>query len=70
MLYLVAFCVLVTVVVSMLTKKPEPEKIKGLTYATISAEEKALNKASWNKWDVVHSAVIVSIIIIVYIYFW
>ncbi|NBC84464.1 MAG: sodium/solute symporter [Bacteroidetes bacterium] len=70
MLYLVAFSVFVTILVSLLTKKPDQEKIKGLTYSTISEEQKKTTKASWNKWDVIHSVVIVLILIAIYIYFW
>lgn len=70
MLYLVVLCVLVTVVISIFTKKPDADKIKGLTFSTIPEEEKKETRASWNKWDVIHSIIIVSVIIVVYIYFW
>lgn len=70
MLYLVVLCILVTVVVSIFTKKPDPEKIKGLTFSTISEEEKKMTRASWNKWDVIHSVIIISVLVFVYIYFW
>ena len=70
MLYLVALSVFVTILVSLLTKKPDQEIIKGLTYSTISEEQKKTTKASWNKWDVIHSVVIVLILIAIYIYFW
>lgn len=70
MLYLVILCVVVTIVVSIFTKKPDPEKIKGITFSTITPEQRKITWASWNKWDVFHSVVILSVIIAVYIYFW
>ena len=70
MLYLVGLSVVVTIVVSLFTKKPAPGQIKGLTYATLTPEQREETRMSWNKMDVVHSAIIVLIIIGAYIYFW
>ena len=70
MLYLVALCVIVTIGVSLITKQPSIDKIKGLTFATISREDKEATRSSWNIWDIVHSAIIVLIIIAIYVYFW
>ena len=33
-------------------------------------EEKAATRASWNGWDILHSAIILGIIIAFYVYFW
>jgi SSS family solute:Na+ symporter len=70
MLYLVALSVIVTVVVSVFTKRPDPEQIKGLTYSTITAEQRKETRQSWHKWDVINSIIIVIIIAAAYIYFW
>lgn len=59
----------IIVVASLLTPKPAAEKLRGLTYATLSAEDRAQTRASWNKWDVIHSCVVLGIILTVYIYF-
>jgi solute:Na+ symporter, SSS family len=68
--FLFLITIAIIVVVSMFTKKPTEEQIKGLTYGSGSDEQKAETRASWDKWDVIHSTVIISIIVAFYIYFW
>ncbi len=70
MLYLVALSVIVTIVVSLFTRKPDPERLKGLTYSTITADQRNETRLSWNKWDIINSIIIVLIIVGAYIYFW
>jgi len=57
------------VTVSLLTPKPNEEQIKGLTFATTVAEDRAASRASWNKWDVILSLIVVAIIISIFTYF-
>lgn len=64
------FCAVLCFVLSMLTKKPAPEQVQGLCFGTATPEQKAETRASWNKWDVCHSLVILGVIIAFYIYFW
>ena len=59
----------VMVVVSYMTAEPNQPQIQGLTFATATAEDKANTRASWNKWDVIGSLVIMVFIIGAYIYF-
>lgn len=68
-IYLFLFSIVVMVVVSLLTPKPNEEQIRGLTFATTVAEDKAASRASWNKWDVIHSLIVVAIILAIFIYF-
>ncbi len=68
-IYLFLFSVVVMVVVSLLTPKPSAEQIRGLTFATTVAEDRAASRASWNKWDVVLSLIVVAIIVAIFIYF-
>lgn len=63
-------CVVVVVVVSLCTKAPSAEQIQGLVYGTATAEQKAVTRASWNKWDIIHTVIILSITVAFYIYFW
>ncbi len=63
------FSIALMVIVSLATEKPSEKQLNGLTYATTVAEDKAHSRASWNKFDVVLSAVVVIIIIGVFIYF-
>ena len=68
-IYLFLFSIAVMVVVSLLTPKPSEEQIRGLTFATTVAEDRAASRASWNKWDVINSLIVVAIIISIFIYF-
>ena len=68
-LILFAVCVVLIVVVSLLTKKPSAEQIEGLTYATTAAKDKEKSRASWNKWDVINSVIVILLILTAYLYF-
>ena len=65
-----AFSVLVMIVVSVFTKAAPEAQLHGLTFGSISPEDKAISRASWGKWDVIHSVIIVGITVAFYIYFW
>lgn len=69
-IYLFFICICVIVVVSLLTKRPEPSKITGITYGSATPEQTAETRSSWNKWDVIHSCIVLAIILAFYIYFW
>jgi SSS family solute:Na+ symporter len=58
------------ILISMVTRKPDPVAIKGLYFGSATAEQKAVTRASWNKWDVIHSVIIITVIIAFYVYFW
>jgi SSS family solute:Na+ symporter len=62
-------CVVVMIVVSYLTSPPSYQKINGLTYATLSAEDRKKSRASWTYADVVASVIVVAIIVAAYLYF-
>jgi SSS family solute:Na+ symporter len=62
-------CIVVMIVVSYLTEAPSYEKIKGLTYGTRTAEDKAKSRASWTYTDIIASALVLAIIIAAYLYF-
>ncbi|HEX6191574.1 MAG TPA: sodium:solute symporter [Chitinophagaceae bacterium] len=68
-IYLFLFSIVVMVVVSLMTPKPDDAHIRGLTFATTVAEDKAASRASWNKWDVILSLIVVVIIISIFAYF-
>lgn len=62
-------CIAVMVVVSYLTKAPAYEKIQGLTYGTLTAEDRKASRATWNKWDVIASCAVLAAILAAYLYF-
>ena len=58
---MLVFCLLVCFIVSLCTQpKPETE-IKGLVFGTSTPEQIAATKRSWNKWDVIHTVIILGI---------
>lgn len=68
--WMLVFCLVVAIVVSLFTKAPDQDKIRGLVFGTSTPEQIAATRASWNGWDVFHSAVIIGITVAFYIYFW
>lgn len=64
------FSIIVVIVVSMFTKPAPAAQIEGLTYSSATAAQKAATRASWDKWDVLHSAIIIGLTVAFYIYFW
>lgn len=64
------FSMLVVMVVSRFTASASDEQLKGITLASASAEDKAATRASWNYWDIIHTAIILIFTVGFYIYFW
>ncbi len=60
---------IVMVAVSYMTAKPDYQKIKSLTFATATAEDRAFTRASWTKRDVLSSLVVLAAIVFAYLYF-
>lgn len=68
-IWLFLFAIVVMVVVSLRSEAPTNEKVKGLTFATTVAADKAASRASWNNLDIILSAIVVAIIFAVFLYF-
>ncbi len=68
-IFLFLICVVLLIVVSLLTAKPNYDKIKGLTYATTVVADKEASRASWGKSEVINTAVIIAILIMIIMYF-
>lgn len=62
-------CVAVLIGVSYMTEEPAYDKIKGLTFETMTAEHRKESRASWNISDVVTSALVIAFILVAYLYF-
>ena len=60
---------IVMVVMSYVTAAPDYARIKSLTFATATDEDRARTSASWEKKDVFFSAFILACILGAYIYF-
>ncbi len=63
-------CCLVVIVVSLITEAPDEKKIQGLVFGTSTPEQRAATRASWNKWDIFHTIIILGFTVAFYIYFW
>ncbi len=68
--YMLVFCLLVVIIVSLNTPAPDPAKIKGLVFGTSTPEQREATRKSWNVWDIVNSAIILGLTVAFYIYFW
>ncbi len=62
-------CVVVMIAVSYVTDPPSYDKTRGLTYGTITVEDRKQTRASWNYTDVIYSMIVIAIIVVVYMYF-
>lgn len=68
-IFLFLFCIILMIVVSLLSPAPSDEKIKGLTYATTVAADKAASRASWNYKDIILSIAILIMLGMILVYF-
>ena len=68
--WMLVFCLVVAIVVSLFTQKPDEAKIQGLVFGTSTAEQRAATRASWNHWAIIHTVIILGITVAFYIYFW
>lgn len=62
-------CAVVFIVVSYMTEAPAYSKISGLTYSTMTNEDKLQTRASWNSRDVLASVIVLALILAAYLYF-
>lgn len=62
-------CSAIIVGVSYTSPPPPYEKLEGLTFGTLTAENKAETRASWTAKDVIASAVVLLLILAAYLYF-
>ena len=68
-LLITVVCILVFIIVSYATKQPDYAKIGGLTYSTLTAEDRKAKRATWTTKDVVLSLLLIAFIIAIYLYF-
>ncbi len=59
----------VMIVVSHLTAAPDERQIQGLTYGTVTEEQRRASRASWTAVDVIASCLVLVAIISAYVYF-
>jgi len=66
---ILAVSMITMIVVSYLTKVPDEQQIVGLTFSTITDDQKAYTRGTWGKWDVLTSVLVVVLILMAYLYF-
>ncbi|NQU24110.1 MAG: hypothetical protein HQ567_22740 [Candidatus Nealsonbacteria bacterium] len=62
-------CAVAMIVVSYLTREPDYKRISGLTYGTMTDEDRAESRGSWTLADVAASVVVCLAILAAYLYF-
>jgi SSS family solute:Na+ symporter len=67
---LFAIVIVIMIVTSMVTPKPDQVRIKGLTFGSATDEEKLVTRDSYSNWDLIFSGLIIAVIVAFYIYFW
>jgi len=68
-LFIFIVCVVVMVAVSYMTAPPSLERISGLTFGTLTAEDRATSRSSWSWTDVAASIGVLVAIVAAYLYF-
>jgi solute:Na+ symporter, SSS family len=66
---LFVFSAALVIAVSLMTRPPSAAQVEGLAYGFQSPEQKAENRASWGAPDVIGTAVVLSLVIGIYLYF-
>jgi solute:Na+ symporter, SSS family len=68
-LLITVVCILVFIIVSYATKQPDYAKIGGLTYSTLTEQDRKEMRATWTIKDVLLSLLLIALIIAIYTYF-
>ena len=68
--WMLLVCCIIVIVVSLCTKAPDEDKIRGLVFGTATPEQEEQTRKSWNKWDVINTCIILSLTALFYWYFW
>jgi solute:Na+ symporter, SSS family len=63
------FSVVLVVLISLATSPPSEEKVRGLTYASVTAQQRNESRASWGAPEVLGTVVVLGLVATVYIYF-
>jgi len=66
---LFAITVTAIVIASLVTSSPSAEKVSGLTYHSLTADDRKELRESWNAFDVIMTVVILAIVVGIYVYF-
>jgi SSS family solute:Na+ symporter len=68
-LLITIICIIVFIAVSYATPQPDYAKISGLTFSTMTEQDRRESRATWSLKDVLLSVLLVAVIISIYLYF-
>jgi solute:Na+ symporter, SSS family len=68
-IFLFLFSVALCIGVTLLTSAPDYERIRGLSFGTLSAEERAAARGSFSTADIVFSGILIAIVVGILAYF-
>ncbi|MEK6780096.1 MAG: sodium:solute symporter [Bacteroidota bacterium] len=63
------FCIVFCIGISFMFPAPSPQQIVGLTYSSLTIEQKTANRASFNFWDIAFSLIVIGIVVYVMVSF-
>ena len=66
---LFAACIVVIAIASLMTPPPPDEKVRGLTFGSMSQSDRAEIRASWNRVDVWMTLGVLALVLGMYVYF-
>jgi SSS family solute:Na+ symporter len=66
---LMLISVAIIVAVSLSAPAQDPGTIRGLTYSALTSADRVEIRASWNRWDVLGTMVVLGMVAGVYLYF-
>ncbi|WOO43178.1 sodium:solute symporter [Rubellicoccus peritrichatus] len=61
--------IILVISISMMTSAPDESKIKGITWAGLSGEDRIAIRESWDKWDILGTLIVLGLVIGMYLYF-
>ncbi|MFS4446876.1 sodium:solute symporter [Maribacter sp. 2307UL18-2] len=67
--YFFALCIAIAIVVSLFYPAPSQQQLAGLTFGTVTQEQKTANKSSYNIWDIIASVSVIVIVLYIMISF-
>jgi SSS family solute:Na+ symporter len=68
-LFIFVVSIATLLIVSYLTAAPAAEQLTGLTFATVTGDQRRLSRGTWTRWDVITSAAVLLLILAAYLYF-
>jgi SSS family solute:Na+ symporter len=66
---LLAISIILVVGISLATPKTPDAQVAGITFATLSEADKKDIRTSWDKWDIILTAIVLGLVVGIYLYF-